>query len=91
MYVLTLGLDFIYTGNFEYPAPTDNENLAELLDDFLRILSIADEWDMPSLKTQVTTEIVEKNHIIERLPNEFSTSELPDFLKMFRNISLNFL
>jgi hypothetical protein len=87
MYVLTLCLDFIYTGNFEYPAPTDNAKLTELLDDFLRILSIADEWDMPSLKTQVTTEIVERNHIIERLPDEFPTSELPDFFKNARNIS----
>jgi hypothetical protein len=53
--------------------------MTELLDDFLRLLSIADEWDMPSLKAQITTEIVENNRIIERLPHEFLTSEILDF------------
>jgi hypothetical protein len=52
--------------------------MTELLDDFLRLLSIADEWDMPSLKAQITTEIVDNNHIIERLPHEFLTSEFLD-------------
>ena len=58
--------------------PTDNTKLTELLDDFLGLLSIAEEWDMPSLKTQITTEIVENNRIIERLPHEFPTSQLTD-------------
>ena len=78
-YSFRIGLDFIYTGDFEYPAPADNTKLTELLDDFLRLLSIAEEWDMPSLKDRITTEIVENNRIIERLPQEFPTSQLLDF------------
>jgi hypothetical protein len=73
-----LVLDFIYTGGFEYPMPMDNTKTTELLDDFLGLLSIAEEWDMPSLKTQITTEIVENNRIIERLPHEFPNSQLLD-------------
>ena len=72
-------LDFIYTGNFECPAPSDNIKRAELLDDFLRLLSIAEEWDLPSLKDKITMEIVENNRIIEHLPQEFSNSQLPNF------------
>jgi hypothetical protein len=71
-HILSIGLYFIYTGNFDYPAPTDNNDRA--LDDFLRLLSIAEEWDMPSLKDKITTEIVENNRMIERLPQEFPTS-----------------
>ena len=71
-------LDFIYTGNFEYPAPTDNTKMTELLDNFLQLLSIAEEWDMPSLRDKITMEIVD-NCIIERLPQEFPTSQLLSF------------
>ena len=71
-------LDFIYTGSFEYPAPTDDTKWTELLDDFLGLLSIAEEWGMPSLKTQITKEIKEDNRITERLLYEFPTSQLPD-------------
>jgi hypothetical protein len=77
-HIHSIGLDFIYTGNFHYPAPTDNTKMTELLDNFLQLLSIAEEWDMPSLKDKITTEIVENNRMIERLPQEFPTSQLPD-------------
>ena len=53
--------------------------MTELLGDFLQLLSIADEWDMPSLKAQITTEIVDNNRIIERFPHELQNSEFPDF------------
>ena len=75
MYVLILVLDFIYTGNFEYPAPTDDTKMMELLDDFIGLLSIAEEWGMPSLKAKITTEIVEKTCIIERMPHLFQTGQ----------------
>lgn len=52
--------------------------MTELLDDFLQLLSIAEEWDIPSLKAQITIEIVENNRMIERLPQEFPTSQLLD-------------
>jgi hypothetical protein len=52
--------------------------MTELLDDFLGLLSIADEWDMPSLKAKITTEIVENNRIVERLPHLFPASQLAD-------------
>lgn len=76
-YSFSIGLDFIYTGSFEYPAPTDNSKMTELLENFLQLLSIADEWDMPGLKTQITIEIVENNRIIERFPHEFQNCEFP--------------
>ena len=56
----------------------DNTEMTELLDDFLQLLSIAEEWDIPSLKAQITIEIVENNRMIERLPQEFPTSQLLD-------------
>ena len=52
--------------------------MTELLDNFLQLLSIAEEWDMPSLRDKITMEIVD-NCIIERLPQEFPTSQLLSF------------
>jgi hypothetical protein len=52
--------------------------MEDLLEDFLGLLSIAEEWDMPSLKTKITKEIVEDNNLIERLPHEFPNSQLPN-------------
>ena len=47
-----------------------------LLENFLTLLSIAEEWNMPTLKTKITNEIIENNNLIEHLPWEFSNSQL---------------
>ena len=73
-------LDFIYTGNFEYPAPDTSTQMTELLNDFLGLLSIAEEWNMPTLKTKLTREIVQ---LIKHLPWEFPNCQ---FLYLWNHI-----
>ena len=68
-------LDFIYTGDLDYATPSDNEEMKNLLDFFLALLSIAEEWDLPSLKVKITAEIVQ-NNLISCLLGEFPNGRL---------------
>ena len=68
--LLTLSTDFIYTGDFEYtsvPRPNEMDSLKHLLYELLALLPIADEWDMPDLKTKVESKIIHKHDLVQRL------------------------
>jgi hypothetical protein len=47
-------------------------------------LSIAEEWDIPSLKDKITREIVEDNKLIQRLPHTIPKSQLLIDFKYYR-------
>jgi len=43
------------------------EGLKCLLYELLALLPIADEWDMPDLKTKVESKIIHKHDLVQRL------------------------
>ena len=51
------------------------DELARLLRDFLELMQIAEEWNMPKLKEKLEWNIIHKFDMIQRLPhaNQMST------------------
>ena len=51
------------------------DDLVRLLRDFLELMSIANEWNMPKLKEKLEWNIIHKFDMIQRLPhaNQMST------------------
>ena len=43
------------------------DSLKHLLYELLALLPIADEWDMPDLKTKVESKIIHKHDLVQRL------------------------
>ncbi|KAG8994516.1 hypothetical protein FRB90_000406 [Tulasnella sp. 427] len=52
-------LDFVYTGIFTRPTCTTSEEAATALEDLLNLLELSNIWDIPELKVQAVTSIVE--------------------------------
>ncbi|KAG9014082.1 hypothetical protein FRB90_005630, partial [Tulasnella sp. 427] len=52
-------LDFVYTGAFTRPSCTTSEEAATALEDLLNLLELSNIWDIPELKVQAVTSIVE--------------------------------
>ncbi|KAH9483420.1 Sacsin [Psilocybe cubensis] len=66
-------LDFVYTGEIELSAKTeDKEKLLHLMRDLLEVFLIADEWNMNDLKAKIQHEIIYKHDMIRRLPEHFN-------------------
>ncbi|KAF8963743.1 hypothetical protein BDZ97DRAFT_1818947 [Flammula alnicola] len=64
-------LDFIYTGEFVLPTIDleSDEELAKLMRDFLELLPIADQWDMPDLKEKIEWSMIHKYDMLQSLPH----------------------
>lgn len=50
------------------------DELARLLRDFLELMQIAEEWNMPKLKEKLEWNIIHKFDMIQRLPHAIQMS-----------------
>ncbi|KIM49917.1 hypothetical protein M413DRAFT_439046 [Hebeloma cylindrosporum] len=69
--VAKLLLDYVYTGDFDFSSTSSAtmDEVGQLLRDFLRLMSIAEEWDIPKLKEKLEWNIIHKFDMIQRLPH----------------------
>jgi len=66
----------VYTGNFDYPNPSDDANeQTELLFELLDLLPRADEWDMSSLRSRIETSVIDEHKFVQRLPLQHANSK----------------
>ena len=59
------------------------DDVVRLLRDFLELMSIANEWNMPKLKEKLEWNIIHKFDMIQRLPHANQMSAYHDFFFFF--------